>query len=98
MLRLWGIKPLLDDDMQVLCTECGGKAVIHSRKQQTNEVADLYCSCRDPLCGHTFKMTLAFSHTISPSAKTSKKMLADLIASLPRNEQVLLFEQAQLRH
>jgi hypothetical protein len=97
MLGLLKKNRVVSSDMQVLCNVCLGKAVISSRNQQSDTVADLYCSCRDPMCGHTFVMTLAFKHTLSPSAKDTKKLLVDLLASMPRHEQMQLLENVQ-RH
>ncbi len=80
--------------MQVICTECQGKAVIASRAVKDPKVSDLYCSCKNPACGHTFVMTLSFSHTLSPSATQGKKILADMIRSLPKAEQMELLNMA----
>lgn len=80
--------------LQINCIECGGKSVISSRTEKDKKVSDLYCSCKNPLCGHTFVMTLAFSHTLSPSASGSKRMMVDLLRSLPRAEQLELLQAA----
>lgn len=72
--------------MRVNCTECPAKAVIRSRKQLDVKVAQLYCSCTDPICGHTFVMDLSFSHTLSPSGNQTKQMLLDMFRNMPDDE------------
>lgn len=69
--------------MRVICPECGEKARIHKSNRLTNSVADLYCACSDPACGHTFVMNLSYSHSLSPSAKTTSQLAFDLVKALP---------------
>lgn len=83
--------------MLVRCKECGGKGRITNRKEQSELVADLYCSCNDSECGHTWVMTLAFGHSLSPSAKSADKMLVDLLRSKTPKEQKAILEQASLQ-
>ncbi|MBJ6928178.1 ogr/Delta-like zinc finger family protein [Vibrio cholerae] len=69
--------------MRVFCPECEGKARIQKTNRFTVGVADLYCACCDPECGHTFVMNLSYSHTLSPSAKTTSQLAFDLCKALP---------------
>ncbi|MGY5579756.1 ogr/Delta-like zinc finger family protein [Vibrio cincinnatiensis] len=69
--------------MRVICPECCEKARIHKSNRLTNSVADLYCACSDPECGHTFVMNLSYSHSLSPSAKTTSQLAFDLVKALP---------------
>ncbi|NIB44787.1 ogr/Delta-like zinc finger family protein [Pseudomaricurvus alkylphenolicus] len=82
--------------MLVTCTECGSKATISSRQTKDPKVSDLYCTCKNVHCGHTFVSTLSFSHTISPSAKQSKGMMIDMLMAMPKHEQQQLLRQADL--
>lgn len=82
-------------EVQINCIECGGKSTIQSRAEKDVKVSDLYCSCKNPICGHTFVMSLAFSHTLSPSANQSKTVLLDLLRTMPKTEQLELLQQAQ---
>lgn len=68
--------------MRVLCPECGGKSCIQKSNRMSINYSDLYCSCSDPECGHTFVMNLSFSHTLSPSAKTTSQMAIELVRGL----------------
>lgn len=78
--------------LQVICSACDKKAVIYSRKEISKQVADLYCSCRDPECGHTFVVTLAFKHTLSPSAREGKNIALQFLNSLPAHERHALLK------
>ncbi len=70
----------------IKCTQCGNKAYVKSGKTHTTEHRDIYCGCSNMMCGHTFVMTLSFSHTISPSVNDSKKIILDLLKSMPQEE------------
>jgi hypothetical protein len=51
--------------MRIVCPHCGGKAVVSSRKMQTETVFDLYCQCKNVAnCAATFVCTLWVKHTI----------------------------------
>lgn len=68
--------------LTIYCPECGEKAMIKKSNRKHKELTDLYCACRDPLCGHTFVLNLTFSHTISPSAKKQDALLLAMIKNL----------------
>ncbi|MEZ7277240.1 ogr/Delta-like zinc finger family protein [Pseudoalteromonas sp. 68 DY56-GL68] len=77
--------------MRVTCPNCGSKASISSRENQSTHVADLYISCTDVKnCGATFVSTLAFKHYLNPPRKTTAQLAASLIKTLPRHEQLEL--------
>ena len=69
--------------MGIHCTQCGEKARINKTNWFSNAAADLYCSCSDPECGHTFVMSLGFRHTISPSAKNVNELVIALVKTMP---------------
>ncbi|WP_420503299.1 ogr/Delta-like zinc finger family protein [Proteus mirabilis] len=68
--------------LTIYCPECGEKAMIKKSNRKHKELTDLYCACRDPLCGHTFMLNLTFSHTLSPSAKKQDALLLAMIKNL----------------
>ncbi|MGF1758858.1 ogr/Delta-like zinc finger family protein [Photobacterium sagamiensis] len=68
--------------MRVFCPECGDKARIQKTNRISTSYADLYCSCSDPECGHSFVMNLSFSHTLSPSAKNTTELVTALVNSM----------------
>ncbi|EHC7287151.1 ogr/Delta-like zinc finger family protein [Vibrio parahaemolyticus] len=68
--------------MRAICPECGEKARIQKSNRISASYSDLYCSCSDPECGHTFVMNLTFSHTLSPSSKTTSQMAFELVKAL----------------
>ncbi|MEN3159572.1 ogr/Delta-like zinc finger family protein [Alkalimonas sp. NCh-2] len=81
--------------MRVLCTVCGSKAVIGKTDRVSIGYANLYCSCTDPECGHTFVANVSFSHTLSPSAKTASEVVTALARSLsPEQRRALQQELA----
>ncbi|XAG86231.1 ogr/Delta-like zinc finger family protein [bacterium 19MO03SA05] len=82
--------------MRVICPECGEKARIHKSNRLTNSVADLYCACSDPECGHTFVMNLSYSHSLSPSAKTTSQLAFDLVKALPPETRQQLKQQLSM--
>jgi len=79
--------------MRIYCKECGGKARIGKRDELSVTFARLYCQCLSVSCGHTWVTTLAFSHTLSPSAEVVDRLLFDRLRDLPRAQQRELFDQ-----
>lgn len=82
--------------MRVSCPECGAKSRIHKTNRISNSYSDLYCSCSDPECGHSFVMNLSFSHTLSPSAKTTSQMAIDLVRALAPEQRQELQQQLSI--
>ncbi|GAB5994089.1 Ogr/Delta-like zinc finger protein [Aeromonas enteropelogenes] len=78
--------------MRVMCIECGGKGRIKKTYRMSQGVANLYCQCTDPTCGHTWVSTLSFSHTLTPSAKQSGDMALALSRGLSPDEHRKLHE------
>lgn len=78
--------------MRVMCTECGQLGRITKTNRLTAGVAHLYCQCTDPECGHTWVSTLAYSHTLTPSAKQSSAMAVSLARGLSPSAHGALFD------
>jgi hypothetical protein len=68
--------------MRVLCSDCGSVAIIGKTNRLSLAHADLYCSCTDPECGHTFVANLSFSHTLNPSARSTTAIVSELFRAL----------------
>ncbi|WP_082856188.1 ogr/Delta-like zinc finger family protein [Vibrio sp. HI00D65] len=79
--------------MRVVCPECGEKARIQKSNRISASYSDLYCSCSDPECGHTFVMNLSFSHTLSPSAKTTSQLAFEMVKALAPDQRQELKQQ-----
>ncbi len=77
--------------MRVMCIECGKVGRIQKTCRMSLSVANLYCQCTDPLCGHTWVSTLSFSHTLTPSAKQSGEMTQALARGLSPEEHRKLY-------
>ncbi|PMN10097.1 ogr/Delta-like zinc finger family protein [Vibrio lentus] len=82
--------------MRVVCTECGEKARIQKSNRISAGYSDLYCSCSDPECGHSFVMNLAFSHTLSPSAKTTSQLAFEMVKALAPDQRQELKQQLSI--
>ena len=67
--------------MRIYC-KCGKKSIIGKRHQLSVDYANLYCSCTDPECGHSFVVNVSFSHTLSPSAKNTSEIVSALAKAL----------------
>ena len=78
--------------VKIRCDRCGSTARIESSVEISASFKTLYCSCRNPECGHTFVMNLEFSHTLSPSALDLPEELRAKVRSAGcRQEQQALF-------
>ncbi|QUM80415.1 ogr/Delta-like zinc finger family protein [Moritella sp. 5] len=82
--------------MRVLCPECGDKSRIQKTNRISNSYTDLYCSCNNAECGHSFVMNLSFSHTLSPSAKSSSQLAFELLKTLAPTQQQELKQQLSM--
>ncbi|MEZ9233259.1 ogr/Delta-like zinc finger family protein [Vibrio amylolyticus] len=82
--------------MRIICNECGAKARIQKTNRISPSHSDSYCSCTDPECGHTFVMNISYSHTLSPSAKTTSQMALLLVRSLPPEQRAELQQQLSM--
>lgn len=69
--------------MRVMCPTCGQRARISKTNRLSLVHADLYCSCTDAECGHTFVVNLSFSHTLSPSSSSASNLVIELVNALP---------------
>ena len=75
---------------------CGAPAIINKTNRLSNDCADLYCECSNPACGHKFVMSLYYSHTLSPSAKTTNELSNALIKALTPQSREHVFQQLSL--
>lgn len=82
--------------MRVLCPECGEKSRIQKSNRMSTKYTDLYCSCSDPECGHTFVMNLSYSHTLSPSAKTTAQLAFNMVKALAPEHREELKQQLSI--
>ncbi|RZP56306.1 transcriptional regulator [Vibrio vulnificus] len=82
--------------MRVIYPECGEKARILKTNRISASYNDLYCSCSDPECGHSFIMNLTFSHTLSPSSKTTSQIAFELVKALSPEKQTELKNQLSM--
>ena len=72
--------------MKMTCPECLASATIRKTNRKHPQLADVYCSCTNVECGHTFVMNVSFSHTISPSALKGQGRVKELIDAMPEED------------
>ncbi|EOW3974144.1 ogr/Delta-like zinc finger family protein [Vibrio parahaemolyticus] len=82
--------------MRVVCPECGQKSRIQKSNRISASYSDLYCSCSDPECGHTFVMNLSYSHTLSPSSKTTLQLAFNMVNALAPEHREELKQQLSI--
>ncbi|GKW11673.1 MULTISPECIES: ogr/Delta-like zinc finger family protein [Pectobacterium] len=78
--------------MKIFCPICEARAIIKKTARKHKELSDLYCSCTDVECGHTFVLNMTFSHTISPSAKSNDALIATICNSLNGQQKQLMLK------
>lgn len=79
--------------MRILCPTCYNKAVIGKTDRLSPAHANLYCSCSDPECGHTFVTNVSFSHTLNPSAKNTTELVTALVKALSPDQRRALQQE-----
>ncbi|ATL99336.1 transcriptional regulator [Aeromonas sp. CA23] len=77
--------------MRVYCKVCGQRGRITKTNRLSDDVSDLYCQCTDAECGHSWVATLSFSHTLSPSSRTTSQLALSLISSLTPEARRMVF-------
>ena len=82
--------------MRVYCQCCGERARINKTNQLSLAHADLYCSCSNPECGHTFVANVSFSHTLSPSAFATSALVTALAKALSPQQRAQLQQELAL--
>lgn len=75
---------------------CGERAVINKTHRLSNDCADMYCACKSPVCEHEFVMSSFYSHTLSPSSKTTNDLADCLIKVLSPDKRDHLKQQLAL--
>ncbi len=75
---------------------CGERAVITKTNRLSNDCADLYYLCKNPACGHKFVMSLYYSHSLSPSSKTTNELAVALVKALSPDSRHSLQQQMAL--
>ncbi|ARC93459.1 transcriptional regulator [Vibrio coralliilyticus] len=73
---------------------CGEPAIINKTNRLSTGCADMYCECKS--CGHQFVMSSYFSHSLSPSAKTTSELAISLIKALPPQQRHELNQQLSM--
>ena len=75
---------------------CGERSIIKKSNRLSNDCADLYCECKSPACDHKFVMSLYFSHSLSPSSKSTSELANCLIKVLKPEHRDNLKQQLAL--
>lgn len=79
--------------MRINCDRCNSTATIQSTSKESELVKKLYCTCKNPDCGHSFVMMLSYSHTISPSLLDFPESIKILIQNSAPVQQKELFKK-----
>ncbi|AWI51402.1 transcriptional regulator [Actinobacillus porcitonsillarum] len=67
--------------LDIYC-DCGSKAVVTKTERMHSNLKKLYCTCKNPDCGHKFVMNLEFSHTTTSSKLTKDGLIKYLLGKL----------------
>jgi len=78
---------------RVRCNECDHKANVTTTKVISKLVTHLYCQCTNVHCGHTFRLSQSFDHTICPPVGTNEQLLLSLIQSLAPEKKLDILDQ-----
>lgn len=81
--------------MKNQCKECGASAFIQKTARLHPELAVQYCACSNKQCGHTFVQNITFSHTLTPSAKTTDIWLKAAVKGMNPQQRKTLMEFLQ---
>ncbi len=77
------------------CKECHNKAVVASSKKITDLVTHQYCQCTNVKCGHTWRQSVCFDHTITSPAGTNHQLILSLLQNMPQDQVKSIVNQVQ---
>lgn len=69
--------------VKVICKHCGERGIITKTDRQTVDYSRLYCTCKNPACGHSWVADIQFSHTLQESKITKDGIINYLLNNLP---------------
>lgn len=75
------------------CNECDSKAIVRSSEKISSEVVRKYYQCTNIHCGHTFRSTESFDHTISPPAGKNQQLVLGLLMQMPEQDRQEIFKR-----
>lgn len=71
---------------KIYCRECKSPAIIQRTDRLHPNLYDLYCVCKNPECGHTWKAQYNFSHSLRPTQLDRDELVKYLISKMPKTE------------
>lgn len=83
---------------KIICPECNGNSTIKKTVRKHPHLSDVYCACNNVECGHTFVVNMTFSHTLSPSALRSNKVIKLVIEQLSRQQKIELVNMLRMEN
>ena len=72
------------------CPECDHKAINLSSERQCKNVYRRYYQCTNTACGHRFRTTESFDHTISPPTEKYESLVLECLQKMPQDERQTL--------
>ena len=76
-----------------ICRECSSKAIVQSSDRISAEVLRKYYQCSNVFCGHTFRCTESFDHTISPPAGKNQQLVFGMLMDMPEADRKALINK-----
>ncbi|HDR1858534.1 ogr/Delta-like zinc finger family protein [Pasteurella multocida] len=71
---------------KIYCRECNSPAVIARSERLHPDLYSLYCVCKNPECGHTWKAEYVYNHSLRSTKLDRDALVNYLISKLPRTE------------
>lgn len=76
----------------VICPDCESKSIIAKTNRKHKMLADVYCTCSNPECGHRFVANVTFSHTLCPGALTHGKIMQIIMSGITPDQRANAIE------
>lgn len=71
---------------KVFCRECNSPAIIQRSDRIHADLYSLYCVCKNPNCGHTWKAEYTYTHSLRSSKLDKDTIVNYLLSKLPLPE------------
>lgn len=71
---------------KVFCRECKKAGIIQRTDRIHDDLYSLYCVCKNPECGHTWKAEYTYTHSLRASKLDKDAIVNYLLSKLPLTE------------
>lgn len=82
--------------LKQFCKVCQSPAIVTKTERIHSEISTIYCTCKNPNCGHSWASDIIFSHSLKESKLNEVGVIQYLLNKLPKSELQKINQAIQL--